>query len=413
MRLRFAFVVAGLVLLLASGAIAQIPQMINYQGKITGSSGACLDTTVQMVFSIYVDGYTTTYLWRETQPEVPVEKGVFSVNLGSYTPIPISVFDGSVKFLGVKVGGDAEMSPRKQITSTGYAFRSQNTDVWDTHHWGDTYPTASSALSADAWDGHHWGDAYPNSDVWDGHHWGDTYPYAANSGTWSGHSWGETYPSASSSDLVDGLHGSQFLRSDVSSNINGNLGIVGTNYVNFYAGSAERIRYDAGLLSPYHGMLFLCHPTRRFIFGLLNDGGGYGGTLMTIPAKGPVNISAGLEVTGDVRASSFQEVSDMRLKTKVEALEGALERVSKLRGVSFEWNDLHKSTGGSAGNRQIGVVAQEVEAVFPELVTTWGDEQYRAVDYGRLTAVLIEAVKELKAENASLKERIEKLEGKQ
>ena len=49
--------------------------------------------------------------------------------------------------------------------------------------------------------------------------------------------------------------------------------------------------------------------------------------------------------------------------------------------------------GRSTGQRENGVIAQEVESVFPELVTSWGDEGYKAVDYGRLTGVLIEAIK--------------------
>jgi len=53
-----------------------------------------------------------------------------------------------------------------------------------------------------------------------------------------------------------------------------------------------------------------------------------------------------------------------------------------------------------------------LEKEFPELVTTWGNESYRAVDYGRLTAVLLEAVKELDAENQELKQRVEDLEAK-
>ena len=117
-----------------------------------------------------------------------------------------------------------------------------------------------------------------------------------------------------------------------------------------------------------------------------------------------------LDVAGSAHASSFPTSSDMRLKTDIKPLGQVLDKLDKLRGVSFEWNDLYKSMGRATGHREIGVVAQEVEAVFPELVTTWGDEHYRAVDHGRLTAVLIEAVKELKAENSTLKERIEKLE---
>jgi hypothetical protein len=85
-------------------------------------------------------------------------------------------------------------------------------------------------------------------------------------------------------------------------------------------------------------------------------------------------------------------------------------KLEKIRGVAFNWNDLYESYGRSTGHREIGVIAQEVEAVFPELVTRWGEEGYRAVDYGRLTGVLIEAVKELKAQNAALQRRIEKLE---
>jgi hypothetical protein len=70
--------------------------------------------------------------------------------------------------------------------------------------------------------------------------------------------------------------------------------------------------------------------------------------------------------------------------------------------VTFEWNEAYESLGRSTKRREIGVIAQEVEAVFPELVTIWGEHDYRAVDYGRLTAVLIEAVKELNAKHDKL-----------
>jgi hypothetical protein len=78
--------------------------------------------------------------------------------------------------------------------------------------------------------------------------------------------------------------------------------------------------------------------------------------------------------------------------------------------VSFEWNGVYESLGRSSGHKEIGVIAQEVEAEFPELVTVWGEENYRAVDYGRLAGVLIEAIKELRTENKALKKRLEALE---
>ena len=83
------------------------------------------------------------------------------------------------------------------------------------------------------------------------------------------------------------------------------------------------------------------------------------------------------------------------------------EKLDKIRGISFEWDERYASLGRATGHREIGVIAQEVEAVFPELVTTWGDAGYRAIDYGRLTAVLVEAIKQLRAEAEALKQSIQ------
>ena len=102
---------------------AGVPQMINYQGKITTPTGALVDTTISMTFAIYTDSTGTDSIWSETQSSVVVQKGVFSVLLGSGTPIPDSIFDGSIRYLGVKVGSDPEMSPRKAMVSVAYAMR--------------------------------------------------------------------------------------------------------------------------------------------------------------------------------------------------------------------------------------------------------------------------------------------------
>jgi len=127
---------------------------------------------------------------------------------------------------------------------------------------------------------------------------------------------------------------------------------------------------------------------------------------------GTTNPAYKLDVAGQVRATGgFVTPSDIRLKKSVTPLTGILERLEKVRGVSYEWNDRAESLGFTTGRREIGVIAQEVEAVFPEVVSTAGGENYKAVDYSRLTAVLIEAVKELKSENEALKRRIEVLEG--
>lgn len=123
MKSKFFLMLAGLILVLFSYSFAQVPQMINYQGKLTKSTGAPLDTTIQIVFSIYADSNGTTLKWTETQGAVKVEKGIFNVLLGNVNSIPDSVFDGSIRYLGVKVGTDPEITPRKPMVSVAYAMR--------------------------------------------------------------------------------------------------------------------------------------------------------------------------------------------------------------------------------------------------------------------------------------------------
>jgi len=111
------------------------------------------------------------------------------------------------------------------------------------------------------------------------------------------------------------------------------------------------------------------------------------------------NTGDSIRVAGDVVAYYS---SDERLKDNIKPIENALEKVNAISGVTFEWNEKsHKTTG----KKDIGVVAQEIEAVLPELVET-RTNGYKAVDYQKLTAVLIESVKELTA-------KVEALEAKQ
>lgn len=107
---------------------AQVPKLINYQGKLTTPQGTPLDTTVSMLFSIYSDSTSGDPLWIETQPSIKVDKSIFNVLLGSVNEIPESVFTGAIRYMGVKVGDDPEMTPRKSIVSVGYAYNSDKVD---------------------------------------------------------------------------------------------------------------------------------------------------------------------------------------------------------------------------------------------------------------------------------------------
>jgi len=103
---------------------------------------------------------------------------------------------------------------------------------------------------------------------------------------------------------------------------------------------------------------------------------------------------SGAAFTGVVSAPNFVSSSDARLKSDVETIAGALALVSVMRGVRFTME----------GSRQIGVIAQEVEAILPEVVQADADTGQRSVAYGNITGLLIEAVKELTARVAALEE---------
>lgn len=103
---------------------------------------------------------------------------------------------------------------------------------------------------------------------------------------------------------------------------------------------------------------------------------------------------ATLTVAGDICATgSIGACSDARFKTNVSPLENALQLVSKMRGVSFQWNRKNYSERRFQDRPQIGLVAQELLSVVPEVVTM-DAAGYYSVDYGKLTPLLVEAIKE-------------------
>ncbi|WP_295512745.1 tail fiber domain-containing protein [uncultured Sulfitobacter sp.] len=103
---------------------------------------------------------------------------------------------------------------------------------------------------------------------------------------------------------------------------------------------------------------------------------------------------SGATFTGVVTAPNFVSSSDARLKSDVETIADALAVIGALRGVRFTMD----------GARQIGVIAQEIEAVLPEVVRVDAETDQLSVAYGNITGLLIEAVKELTARVAKLEE---------
>lgn len=124
-----------------------------------------------------------------------------------------------------------------------------------------------------------------------------------------------------------------------------------------------------------------------------------GNTRFFIESDGQVAIggfftpSYPLEVSGNVAGASFVNTSDIRWKKHIKTLDNSLQKVISLRGVSYDWRVKEFPSKGFEKGRQLGFIAQEVEKVLPELVTT--DEQgYKSVKYANITAVLVNAIQE-------------------
>lgn len=118
------------------------------------------------------------------------------------------------------------------------------------------------------------------------------------------------------------------------------------------------------------------------------------------------NGSGKLQVTGNVTATGDVTAyfSDSRLKTFEGKIPNALEKVGKLNGYYFKENALAKTLGYNNDARQVGVSAQEVDEIMPEVTApSPRDPQYLTVKYDKLVPLLIEAIKELKEEIENLK----------
>ena len=112
-----------------------------------------------------------------------------------------------------------------------------------------------------------------------------------------------------------------------------------------------------------------------------------------------------LDVNGIIRGSNVTVPSDIRYKTNITPIDSALLKVSKLKGVYFDFNRSAYPKKNFPEGKQIGLIAQDVEKVLPEVVTT-DKEGYKSISYDKITALLIEAIKEQQEEISQLKKEI-------
>ena len=185
--------------------------------------------------------------------------------------------------------------------------------------------------------------------------------------------------------------------------LTGPTGAAGTNGTNGSNG-ATGAQGPTGLLqsgsaagnTPYwNGTSWVTNSSNIF-----NNGGNVGIGTTTPTVK--------LEVNGRLKTLGINEISDERYKKDINTLSNALKNIMGMRGVSYNWRRNEYPDKNFDDRLQIGLIAQEVEKIYPELVNTDANG-YKSVEYSKLVAILIEALKEQQLIIAGQKQDIDEL----
>jgi len=151
------------------------------------------------------------------------------------------------------------------------------------------------------------------------------------------------------------------------------------NAGNYFTDASSGVEKDIGWNFGSGRYAYFFGRTSDYNIGLYDSGAG---------VRWTTNPSGDLYCVGNVTA-----YSDRRLKSNIETIENALAKVLQLRGVSFD----------KSGIRGLGLIAQETQKVLPEIVLENSDDKMLSIAYGNIVGVLVEAIKELKAEIDELK----------
>jgi hypothetical protein len=133
------------------------------------------------------------------------------------------------------------------------------------------------------------------------------------------------------------------------------------------------------------------------VYGAVTNSGGYGGYFENLGGGFALFVTGAAYKPG---GGSWSSSSDIRLKKNIMPLTGALNKLLELKGVTFEWKE--PETQGSLYGEQIGMIAQDVEKVFPKWVGT-DNKGYKTLTFRGFEALTVEALRDLKSENDWLK----------
>jgi hypothetical protein len=224
-------------------------------------------------------------------------------------------------------------------------------------------------------------------------------------GTFSWGPAGESYTAGNGISVASGVITNTAPDQAVTITSSGSANVTGS-YPNFNVDATDtNTTYTAGTGLSLTGTEFSNTITNN---NQLTNGAGYitsyteTDTLDSVTGRGAITSNTvqfgEVRSTGDVIAYYS---SDKRLKDNIKPIENALAKIESIGGYTYEWNDKQQTYTGS----DIGVIAQEIEAIAPELVID-RETGYKAVKYEKLVAILIEGIKELSAKVNELENKL-------
>ena len=398
---------------------------ISLQGKLTDptSNYAPITGVHTLYFRLYAAPTGGSPLWTEQHLVNLPNNGVFNVVLGSSSTLDAIAFNRPY-YVGIVVDGTNEMTPRQPLSATPYSFGS----ISDMNVGKDLYVVGNSSVACSL---------FVSSNV-------------AVSGSMnltkdlnvSGKVNVGTALFLSSTAVVSGnavLQGSATINGSAS--ILSNMSINGNTFITGKVGigtnnPAATLDVNGDIYTSVNGRV---STNNLHAYGagknleIKHGGNGYGHIIfgtqqgterMRICNNGNVGIGTSdpshmLTINGELRVmqgsawkpngGSWSNWSDIRLKKNIHPMNGALDEMLKLRGVTYEWIDPVKQ--GATPGTHAGMIAQEVEKVFPEWVNE-DDSGYKYITYYGFEALTVESVKELYAEIIELKKEIAALQGK-
>jgi hypothetical protein len=368
-------------ILLAWGGIpvwAQVPQILHYQATLTDGAFP-VDGPVDVAAAFYADSTGGTPLagWTERYEDVPLPEGRLSLLLGRTTPVPDAVLDRPALYLQLSVN-DIDF-PRLPVASTAFALRARTAEAVVAGGVGAPALAAGAVTPDKIAPGAVGEDALAPAAV--------TPSALADAAVTTAKVDDAAITSAklASSAVTSAKLGPGAVTEEALVN-----GAVTTSKLSNGAITAEKVA-TGQLLTRLNGLT----DRVRLV-------GGDNVTVTTSDQGGTITIDVDSRFDFDAAAG---EPSSRRWKTEVRPLTDALALVQQLRGVRYRWTE--------SGTPDVGFIAEEVGAVVPEVVTYASNgTDAETVNYARLVALLVEALKEQQAQMAADRAHLQALEAR-